>query len=125
MIVYLLAIASPTHPVPAELYYSGWANQGEAGAKYRRGWSGTQAGERYTNGNTYFGIKLPVGVGTGGPLFFTQYSYMGFDSRGIHDRFTDYFQNNRYIARINLAYCIQNPGHYAGYGAELLGPDGQ
>jgi hypothetical protein len=29
MIVYLLAIASPTHAVPAELYYSGWANQGE------------------------------------------------------------------------------------------------
>ena len=38
MIVYLLAIASPTHSVPAELYYSGWANQGEVGAKYRRGW---------------------------------------------------------------------------------------
>lgn len=130
MIVYLLAIASPTHSVPAELYYSGWANQGEAGAKYRRGWSGTQAGERYTNGNTYYGIKLPVGVGTGGPLFFTHYSYMGFDPRGSHDRFTNYFQNNRDIARINLAYCIQNPGHYAGYGANLWGltasdgPDG-
>ncbi len=25
MIVYLLAIASPTHPVPAALYYTGWA----------------------------------------------------------------------------------------------------
>ena len=27
MIIYLLAIASPTHSVPAELYYSGWAGQ--------------------------------------------------------------------------------------------------
>ena len=36
MIVYLLAIASPTHAVPAQLYYSGWANQKESGAKYRR-----------------------------------------------------------------------------------------
>ncbi|MGA7968680.1 MAG: glucoamylase family protein [Terriglobales bacterium] len=121
MIVYLLAIASPTHAVPAELYYSGWANQGEAGAKYRRGWSGSHAGERYTNGHTYYGIKLDVGVGTGGPLFFIHYSYMGFDPRGIHDRFTDYFQNNRDIARINFAYCQHNPGRYKGYGPDFWG----
>ena len=121
MIVYLLAIASPTHGIPAELYYSGWANQGEAGASYRRGWSGSREGEQYTNGNTYYGIKLEVGAGSGGPLFFTHYSYMGFDPRGIHDRFTDYFENNRNIARINLAYCVENPGHYAGYGANFWG----
>src|SRR6266704_694673 len=30
MITYLLAIASPTHPVPPELYYTGWAGQSEA-----------------------------------------------------------------------------------------------
>ena len=121
MIVYLLAISSPTHAVPAELYYSGWANQSEAGAEYRRGWSGLSAGEHYTNGHTYYGIELEVGVGTGGPLFFTHYSYMGFDPRGIRDRFTDYFRNNRDIARINLAYCTQNPGHYKGYGADFWG----
>jgi hypothetical protein len=130
MIVYLLAIASPTHAVPAELYYSGWGNQGEAGAKYRQGWSNTHSGDRYVNGHTYFGIKLDVGVGSGGPLFFTDYSYMGFDPRGIHDRFTDYFSNNQAMARINLAYCIQNPGHYKGYGTTFWGltasdgPDG-
>ena len=95
MIVYLLAIASPTHAVPAELYYSGWANQKESGAKYREGWSALDEGDKYVNGHTYYGIKLDVGVGTGGPLFFTHYSYMGFDPRGIHDRFTDYFDNNR------------------------------
>jgi len=121
MIVYLLAVASPTHAVPADLYYSGWANQGEAGAKYRRGWSRTDAGERYTNGHSYYGIKLDVGVGTGGPLFFAHYSYMGFDPRGIHDRFTDYFENNRNLARINLAYCMQNPGHFKGYGPDFWG----
>jgi hypothetical protein len=130
MIVYLLAIASPTHAVPAELYYSGWANQGEVGAKYRRGWSGSSEGERYTNGHTYYGIKLDVGVGSGGPLFFAHYSYMGFDPRGIHDRYTDYFQNNRNMARINFAYCVRDPGHYKGYGATFWGltasdgPDG-
>jgi hypothetical protein len=130
MIVYLLAIASPTHGVPAQLYYSGWANQKEAGAKYRRGWSGSSEGDQYVNGHTYYGIKLDVGVGSGGPLFFTHYSYMGFDPRGIHDRFTDYFQNNRNIGKINLAYCRHDPGHYQGYGASFWGltasdgPDG-
>jgi len=130
MMVYLLAIASPTHGVPAQLYYSGWANQKQSGAKYRKGWSGTTDGESYANGHTYYGIKLDVGVGSGGPLFFTHYSYMGFNPRGIHDRFTDYFQNNQNMARINLAYSESNPGHYKGYGPNFWGltasdgPDG-
>jgi exo beta-1,2-glucooligosaccharide sophorohydrolase (non-reducing end) len=121
MIVYLLAIASPTHAVPAELYYSGWANQTDVGARYRFGWSGTHVGDHYINGHSYYGIKLDVGVGSGGPLFFTHYSYMGFDPRGMRDRFTDYFENNQNLARINLAYCINNPGHYKGYGKDFWG----
>src|SRR5258707_6024660 len=60
MIVYLLAIASPTHAVPAELYYSGWANQGAAGAKYPRGWAGCSQGEQDTNGQHYYWIKVEV-----------------------------------------------------------------
>jgi exo beta-1,2-glucooligosaccharide sophorohydrolase (non-reducing end) len=121
MITYLLAIASPTHGVPAELYYSGWAGQGPAAVAYRAGWSGSSVGDRYMNGHTYYGIKLDVGVGEGGPLFFTQYSFMGFDPRGIHDRYTDYFQNNREIALIDQAYCEANPGHFQGYGADDWG----
>jgi len=121
MVTYLLAIASPTHGVPADLYYSGWAGQSPAAIAYRSGWSGSTAGDRYLNGNTYYGIKLDVGLGTGGPLFFTQYSYMGFDPRGIHDRYTDYFENNRDIALINQAYCEANPGHFAGYSADDWG----
>jgi len=116
MITYLLAIASPTHPVPADLYYSGWASQSPAASAYRTGWSGTTDGSLYKNGHTYYGVKLDVGVGTGGPLFFTQYSFMGFDARGIHDRFTNYFDNNRNLALINLEYCKANPGHFLGYG---------
>jgi exo beta-1,2-glucooligosaccharide sophorohydrolase (non-reducing end) len=113
MIVYLLAIASPTHGVPATLYYSGWANPGER--------SGPNENEGYTNGRTYYGFKLDVGMGTGGPLFFTHYSYLGFDPRGIHDRFADYFRNNQAMARINWAYCKQDPGRYKGYGADFWG----
>lgn len=130
MIVYLLGIASPTHPVPADLYYTGWAGQSEAAVKYREGWSGTTDGDHYFNGNTYFGIKLDVGVGRGGPLFFTHYSYMGFDPHSLTDRYTNYFENNRNIARINLAYCTENPEHHKGYGPDSWGltasdgPDG-
>ena len=116
MITYLLAIASPTHGVPADIYYTGWAGQSPAAIAYRSGWSGTTEGDHYENGHTYFGIKLDVGVGTGGPLFFTQYSFMGFDPRGIRDRYTNYFENNRNLALINQAYCISNPGHFQGYG---------
>ena len=121
MITYLLAIASPTHAIPADLYYTGWAGQSKAAIAYRSGWSGTSDGDLYQNGHTYYGIKLDVGVGTGGPLFFTQYSFMGFDPRGMRDRYTDYFDNNRNIALINLAYCEANPGHFQGYGSNDWG----
>ena len=122
MIVYLLAIASPTHAVPAELYYSGWAGQGKTAIDYRRGGAASAAaGDHYVNGQSYYGIKLDVGVGSGGPLFFAHYSYMGFDPRGLRDRFTDYFENNRELARINLAYCKANPKHFKGYGANCWG----
>jgi hypothetical protein len=104
MITYLLAIASPTHAVPGQLYYSGWAG----------------VPSNYINGHTYYGIKLDVGPGTGGPLFFTHYSFMGFDPHA-RDRFTEYFENNRNIARINRAYCIQNPHHFKGYGPQCWG----
>jgi len=72
MITYLDAIASPSHGIPASDYYSGWVGEG--------------IGNQYANGKSYFGIKLDVGGNTGGPLFFTDYSFMGFDPRGIHDR---------------------------------------
>ena len=104
MIVYLLAIASPTHSVPASLYYSGWASP-----------------EGYANGKSYFGIKLDVGFDTGGPLFFAHYSYMGFDPHALTDRYTNYFENNRKMALINRAYCVANPGHHKGYGPDDWG----
>lgn len=106
MIIYLLAIASPTHGVPASLYYSGWANPPDS---------------HYANGNSYFGIKLDVGFDTGGPLFFTHYSYMGFDPHALTDRYTNYFDNNRNIALINRGYCVANPGHHKDYGADDWG----
>ena len=115
MVTYLLAIASPTHSVPASMYYSGWANQDSTGQKYRSGWSGTKDGSMYTNGNSYYRIKLDVGVSNGGPLFFTHYSYMGYDPHLITDNYTNYFRNNQNIAKINYRYCVDNPKHFLGY----------
>ena len=119
MIVYLLAMASPTHAVSPDLYYTGWANQKEAAiGSYI---DDPRPGSRYANGKTYFGIKLDVGWGSGGPLFFTHYSYMGFDPHAATDRFTNYLENNRNTALINRAYCIANPKHFEGYSAESWG----
>ncbi|MEO6221079.1 MAG: glucoamylase family protein, partial [Ginsengibacter sp.] len=121
MVTYLLAIASPTHNVPASLYYSGWTNQDSTGQQYRINWGGTTDGSMYTNGNNYFGIKLDVGVSNGGPLFFTHYSYLGYDPHLITDKYTNYFANNRNIALINYRYCLKNPNNYKGYGDSCWG----
>lgn len=128
MIVYLLAMASPSHPISPDLYYTGWANQKRAAIGSTA--DDPRPGDRYTNGKSYFGIKLDVGWGSGGPLFFTHYSYMGFDPHAATDRFTNYFENNRNTTRVNLAYCIANPKHFESYSAESWGltasdgPDG-
>jgi exo beta-1,2-glucooligosaccharide sophorohydrolase (non-reducing end) len=104
MITYLLAIASPTHSAPASFYYTGWAG-----------------GSSYSQPHKAEGVELKVGEGVGGPLFFTHYSFMGFDPRGMHDKYTNYFDQNRNMATINLKYCERNPAGYAGYGADDWG----
>ncbi|MGH8194870.1 MAG: glucoamylase family protein, partial [Woeseiaceae bacterium] len=121
MIAYLLAIASPTHSVPAELWHSGWAGTSERHIEYRRGWSRTTQGDHYVNGNSYYGIELPVAVGDGGPLFYIHYSFLGFDPRGKRDRYANYFDNNRRIAEISRAYSVLNPLKRAGYGPAAWG----
>lgn len=120
-IIYLLAIASPTHAVPASLYHTGWAGTSPRHVSYRRGWSRTKVGDHYVNGNTFYGVKLDVGEGTGAEPFFTHFSFMGFDPRGIRDKYTNYFENNRAINLINYRYCQENPMKFAGYGPDCWG----
>jgi hypothetical protein len=121
MVVYLLAIASPAHPVPPKLYYTGWASQDSIAQKYRMNWGQSADGSMYANGKTYYGIILDVGVNNGGPLFFIYYSYMGYDPHLITDRYTNYFVNNQNIAKINHHYCMANPKQFKGYGDEGWG----
>lgn len=117
MITYLLGIASPKHSIPKEMYYSGFASQERLAQEYR----GDGPGKMYTNGETYFGQRLPVGGFSGGPIFFTHYNFLGMDPRGLRDRYTDYFENSKAIAQINLRYCEENPMHRSGYGASAWG----
>jgi hypothetical protein len=114
MITYLLAIASPTHAIPASCYYEGWVGNEE----------------KYANGNDYYGYKQWVGRPKGGRLFFTHYSFLGFDPRNKRDKFCNYFENNRNISLIHRAYSIENPKGFKGYGPNAWGltscstPDG-
>jgi hypothetical protein len=104
MITYLLAIASTTHGVPSSLYYDGWASSSS-----------------YVNGGTFYGYPLEVGWNYGGPLFFAHYSFLGFDPRNKKDAYTNYAVNNAYHTLINRAYCIDNPGGFAGYSDNTWG----
>jgi len=121
LITYLLAISSPDHGIPASFYYSGWASQSQEAQEYRSGWGQTKDGSLYTNGNTYYGVPLKVGVSNGGPLFFVHYSFLGLDPRKFTDAYCNYFSNNRNIALINYRYCIENPKKYKGYGPGAWG----
>jgi len=104
MIVYILAIASPTHPVPASYWNTGWTSNAN-----------------YKNGNSWYGHKLLVGPAYGGPLFFAHYSFLGFDPRGIKNKDVNYFINNRNHTLINRGWCIANPLNHKGYSAECWG----
>jgi hypothetical protein len=104
MITYLLAIASPTFGIPPDLYYKGWASA-----------SG------YFVNQTYYGYKLWVGDPLGGPLFFAHYSFLGFDPRGIRDKYCNYFINNKHHTLINREYAIANPKGFEGYGPDTWG----
>jgi len=103
LIIYLLAIASPTHPVDADYYHTGWACCG------------------YTNGNTWYGHKLYVGPNFGGPLFFAHYSFMGFDPRDKKDAYCNYFLQNQNHTYINRSWCMANPLHFDGYDENTWG----
>ncbi len=104
MIVYLLAIASPTYPMPVSSFRYGWASQ-----------------PYYVNGRTFYGYKIYVGWDYGGPLFFSHYSFLGFDPRNKKDMFCNYFVNNRNITLIHKAYCTANPNGWTGYNENCWG----
>jgi hypothetical protein len=103
-IVYILAASSPTYPVKESVYHRGWANA-----------------NTFKNGREYYGIRLPLGTDFGGPLFFTHYSYMGLDPRGLKDNYADYWEQMVNHTLINRRHCIVNPNNYKGYSEKCWG----
>ena len=103
MIVYVLALGSPTHPAAPGTWDSFTSN-------YYRHW-GTLEGQTHL---------------TFGPMFGHQYSAIWIDYRGIKDEFMwpqgiDYFENSRRAVLAQRAYAIRNPLDWRGYGPNIWG----
>ena len=104
LIAYVLAASSPRYAIDPGVYHKGWVE-----------------GRNFKNGRNYYGIELPLGFDYGGPLFFTHYSFLGLDPRGLKDRYADYWQQNLSHVLINREHCIRNPHNFKGYGANSWG----
>jgi hypothetical protein len=108
LIMYILAASSPTHGIPAEVYHEGWARSGAIKD------SVTTYGHTLTlshNGAPKYG----------GPLFWSHYSFLGLDPRGLKDQYADYFENGKAHTLINRQWCIENPKKFKGYGPDNWG----
>lgn len=104
MLLYLLAIGSDTHPIPA----STWTV-----------WTRNFPWESYFSARPY--VPFP-------PLFGHQYSHVWVDFRGQQDAFmrargpgNDYFENSRRATLAQRAYTTANPGGFRGYDADGWG----
>ncbi len=98
-ILYLLAIGSPTHPIPPRSWYAFWRD------RYRY------------EGYAYF---TTIGV----PLFMHQYSHAWIDFRNRRetsgDRI-DYFENSINATLAHRAFCMNLAGDFPGYGPNVWG----
>ena len=95
LLLYILGLGSPTHPLPAESYPAYCAT-------YQ--WK------------TIYDRELLYS----GPLFTHQLSHMWIDFRGIRDEFmrahdSDYFENSRQATYVQQEYAIRNPMNFVGY----------
>ncbi|MGZ5444830.1 MAG: glucoamylase family protein [Thermoanaerobaculia bacterium] len=101
MLLYILAIGSPTHPVTP------------------KAWNAYTSSYRW---DTHYGQEHVVFA----PLFGHQYSHVWIDFRGIKDHVMrekgiDYFENSRRATLSQRAYAIDNPMKWRGYGADVWG----
>ena len=107
LITHVLAASSPTHAVPASVYHNGWAGNGSM-----------------LQPRDALGYKLQFnhsGMKNGGPLFWSQYSYLGLDPRGLKDKYGDYETECRNQTMINYQWCVNNPKKFKGYGPSNWG----
>ena len=101
MLLYALALGSPTHPIGPEAWNA---------------WTGGYRWDRF-QGQQYVMF---------GPLFGHQYSHVWLDFRDIQDAYTrargiDYFENSRRATLAHRAYATANPGGWRGYADSVWG----
>lgn len=101
MILYLLALGSPTHAIEP------------------RAWDAWTSTYRWDASDGFPRVAFD-------PLFGHQYSHIWVDFRGIQDpymrsRGIDYFVNSTRATYANRAYCITNPAKWLGYGEFVWG----
>lgn len=94
MIMYFMAIASKTHPIPA----SSWLQIERPVGSYKN----------------YRLLQMP-------PLFTHQYSHIWIDFRGKNDGIADYFQNSVQATLANKAYCMDKADKSKSYGPDSWG----
>lgn len=104
LITYVLAASSNSYPVPASVYHRGWVQS-----------------DFFKNGKVFYNDTLPLGFDYGGPLFFSHYSFLGLDPRGLSDKYANYWQQNQNHSLINYNYCVDNPKDFKGYGSNSWG----
>lgn len=95
MLIYLLAIGSPTHPIPPAAWEA-WA----------RPWY------------SHFGVEY---LGSPAPLFVHQFAHAWFDFRGRRDAHADYFENSVRATRAHLAFCLSLANRFPDYSLDLWG----
>jgi hypothetical protein len=95
MMIYLLAIGSPTHPVPPETW---------------------KAWKRPTI--TYQGITFISGDD---PIFTHQYSQAWFDFRKKKDAYADYFENSALASKAHKLFCLSLHDKFPDYSEDLWG----
>ena len=101
LLLYILGLGSPTHPLPPESYAA---------------YCSTYAWKE-VYGREYL---------YSGPLFTHQLSHLWVDFRGIQDAFmrdhgSDYFRNSRTATFVQQDYALRNPGQFEGYGEHCWG----
>jgi hypothetical protein len=97
MILYLLAIGSPTYPIPPE------------------SWSAWSRPEISYAGYTYINCA---------PLFIHQYAHAWVDFRGLRDRMAphyDYFLNSIMATRAHRAFCVSLWREFSDYSENVWG----
>ncbi|MES2646983.1 MAG: glucoamylase family protein [Bacteroidota bacterium] len=103
LITYALAASSPTFAIPKSVYDQGFARSGNM-----------------KNGKSFYGLSLPLGEDYGGPLFYSQYSFLGINPTDLKDAYADYWLQNKNHTLINYNYCKEDSKNH-GYSANNWG----